>query len=58
MKIFLFFLWKAIKIAGSAQKAGSVGLAETQVFFRPKLTNKNFLIWCNVKFPLLFCLMQ
>ena len=35
MKIFLFFFWKAIKIAGSAQKTGSVGLAETQIFFRP-----------------------
>ena len=33
MKIFSFF-WKAIKIAGSAQKTGSVGLAETKVFFR------------------------
>ena len=29
--LFIFF-WKAIKIAGSAQKTGSVGLAETQVF--------------------------
>ena len=37
MKIFLFFFfWKAMKIAGLAQKkkkTGSVGLAETQVFF-------------------------
>ena len=33
---FFFFFWKAIKIAGSAQKTGSVGLAETQLFFRPK----------------------
>ena len=33
MKIFLFFfLWTVITIAGSAQKTGSVGLAETQVF--------------------------
>ena len=32
MKIFLFFFWKAIKIAGSAQKIGSVGLVETQEF--------------------------
>ena len=34
--IYLFF-WKAIKIAGSAQKnkTGSVELAETRVFFRP-----------------------
>ena len=31
MKIFFFF-WKAIKIAGLAQKIGLVGLAETQVF--------------------------
>ena len=32
--IFLFFIfWKAIKIAGSAQKTGWVGLAETKVFF-------------------------
>ena len=32
------FVWKAIKIAGSAQETGSVGLAETQVFiFRPQL---------------------
>ena len=30
--LFIFF-WKAIKIAGSAQKTGSVGLVETQVFF-------------------------
>ena len=40
-----FFFWKAIQIAGSAQKkkkkkkkkkkTRSVGLAETQVFFRP-----------------------
>ena len=36
MKISFFFL-KAIKIAGSAQKTGSVGLAETQFFFRPYL---------------------
>ena len=33
MKIFFFFFWKAIKIAGSAQKTGSVGLVETQVLF-------------------------
>ena len=33
MKIFLFFIGKAIKIAGSAQKTGSVGLAETRVNF-------------------------
>ena len=37
----LIFFWKAIQIAGSAQKK-SVGLAETQgifrfVFFRPKI---------------------
>ena len=30
--LFIFF-WKAIKIAGSAQKRGSAGLAETHVFF-------------------------
>ena len=29
---FIFF-WKAIKIAGSAQKTESVGLVETWVFF-------------------------
>ena len=29
----IFFFWKAIKIAVSAQETGSVGLAETQVFF-------------------------
>ena len=33
VNIFLFFFWKAIKIAGSAPKTGSVGLAETQVFY-------------------------
>ena len=34
MKIFLFFFWETIKIAGSAQKkTGSVGLVETRVFF-------------------------
>ena len=36
MKIFLFFFWKAIKVAGSVhKKIGSVrfNLAETQVFF-------------------------
>ena len=32
MNIYIFFFWKAIKIAGSAQKTGSVGLGETQVF--------------------------
>ena len=37
MKIFDFYFWKAIKVAGSAhkkkkKKTGSVGLAETQVF--------------------------
>ena len=32
---FFIFFWKAIKNAGSAQKIGSVGLAETQVLFRP-----------------------
>ena len=31
--ILLFFFWKAIKIAGSAPKTGSVGLAKTQVCF-------------------------
>ena len=30
--LFIFF-WMAIKIAGLAQKTGSIGLAETQVFF-------------------------
>ena len=33
--LFIFF-WKAIKIAESAQKTGSVGLAETGIFFRLK----------------------
>ena len=28
-----FFFWKAIKIAGSAQKIGSVELVETRVLF-------------------------
>ena len=32
MKIFLFFFMEGNKIAGSAQKTGSVGLAETLVF--------------------------
>ena len=32
MKTFLFFR-KAMKIAGSAQKTGSVRLAETQIVF-------------------------
>ena len=32
LAIVLFVFWKAIKIAGSAQKTGSVGLAETRVF--------------------------
>ena len=38
MKIFLVSFRVAIKTAGSAQKkkSGSVGLAETQLFFRPK----------------------
>ena len=32
--LFIIFFWKAIKIAGSAQKkTGSVGLVETRVFF-------------------------
>ena len=33
--IYFIFFWKAIKIAGSAQKkpTGSVGLAETKVLF-------------------------
>ena len=47
MKIFLFFFWKAIKIAGSAQKTGSVGLVETRVFcFRSKQHNRK--IYCCV----------
>ena len=37
MKIFLFSFKIATKTAGSAQKTGSVGLAETQLFFRPYL---------------------
>ena len=33
-KNIFIFIWKAIKIAGSAQKkTGSVGLVETRVFF-------------------------
>ena len=33
MKFFFTFFWKAIKIAGSAQKkTGSVGPVETRVF--------------------------
>ena len=35
MKIFLFYFEMAIKITGSAQIIGSVGLAETHLFFRP-----------------------
>ena len=34
--MFVCFFLEGNKIAGSAQKTGSVGLAETQVFFRPK----------------------
>ena len=30
-----FFFWKAIKNSGSAQKTGSFGLTEAQVFFMP-----------------------
>ena len=34
--LFIFF-WKAIKIAGSAQKTGAVRLVETRVFYyRPQ----------------------
>ena len=33
MKIFLFYFEMAIKITGSAQIIGSVGLAETHLFF-------------------------
>ena len=33
--LFIFFFWKAITIVGSAQKAGSVGLVETQALFMP-----------------------
>ena len=35
----IFFFWKAIKIVGSAQKTGSVEVAETQ-FSRPKTSLK------------------
>ena len=35
MKIVLFFL-EGNKNSGSAHKTGSVGLAETKVFFRPE----------------------
>ena len=33
MKIFLFYFEIAMKITGSAQNIGSVGLAETHLFF-------------------------
>ena len=55
MKSFYFF-WKAIKIAGSAQKTGSVGLVETRVFFfRPNDSNqiaviRNHIIKCTIYF--------
>ena len=42
--LFIFF-WTAIKIAGSAQKTGSVRLAETHffcVFFRPYIISGTF----------------
>ena len=35
MKIFLFFSGRQLKLQGRHEKTGSVGLAETQVFFRP-----------------------
>ena len=45
--IFFFFFWKAIKIAGSAQKTGSVGLAEARVFsFRP---DRLYTIVCGIQ---------
>ena len=50
--LFKFFFWKAI---GSAQKTGSVGLAETQVFFRPNQSSLHILAcryWWVI--PLLF----
>ena len=37
--LFIFF-WKATKIAGSAQKTGSVGLAEIQVFLGLRITSE------------------
>ena len=42
MEIFLFFFWKAVKIAGSAQK-NSVGwvIGNSGIFFRPYIYD-----WC------------
>ena len=36
--LFIFFQ-SGNKTAGSAQKSGSVGLAETQLFFRPNIND-------------------
>ena len=55
MKIFLFYFEIAIKKQGRHKIIGSVGLAETHLFFRPYLNVDNLVLGGGERERELFC---